>query len=88
MNHNQKTSAQFENQASGGGGGGLIGKTMGLKHIRCGYEKAMNGADFHVFLSEVSGANPVFHLYFSAEKGNSAQSCLLCNIQLRSDKVE
>ena len=51
-------------------------------------KKAMNGADLPVFLLKVSGANPVFHLYFSAEKGNSAQSCLLCNIQLRSDKVE
>ena len=66
---------------------GLIGKTMGLKQIRCGYEKAMNGADLPVFLFKVSGANPLFHLYFSAEKGNSAQSCLLRNIQLRSDKV-
>ena len=46
------------------GGGGLIGKTMGLKHIRCGYEKAMNGTDLPVFLLEVIGANPVFHLYF------------------------
>ena len=30
----------------------------------------MNGANSPVFLLEVNGANPVFYMYSSAERGN------------------
>ena len=61
----------------------------GAKMDTMGLGKSLNGANLHVFLLEINGANIILYFTFVFKQKRAIFLIfLLCYIQLRSDKVK